>query len=1340
MATRPFTIDTNTDPALLTAQQRSGSQIIGNTSVIIANNTHTIDAGENVVVVTTDQEVFVTVNEENFDQNFITNQVNNVGGGDGQVQYNANGSFAGDSTFTFSNITKVLTVGGLKTDTLLYSNGQPWNTGGGNAEPGGTNGQLQFNDAGAFNGVPGVTWANARLNLGVLSNLSISGGSSGQVLTTNGSGVLSWTTPAAPYGDANVAAYLPTYTGNVGANWIKADYVMGNANPLYYIPGANVVGAVPSATVAGSATVASSANSVALANVAGAGNIASINLSGSSSNVLYGNGTWAPVSGGNSANANYANFAGTAYSVDGANVDGVVANADFSERIAVEAVNNNYSYHVVLTTGPGDSTLHNDVDDSFQYNPADGILTVTRVDTDYLQVSQSVLSNLVPFDSLPLSLGNVTNPWQNIHAGNATLTGTGTALNVSSGNILTNQVTGTAFNFLNGLYTASITGQGATSNYTLNLPATAGSNGQVLSTDGTGNLSWINAGGGGNTGNVTFNDINIIGTGNLHLQPDPANTSSYLDIFLTSGPDLHLVASAAANLILGKDDAANVMTSWDGNVYVQSWNNGSNAQGGVWTFGGDGTLTVPQNIHGNGALQLQGLANGNTTINIGSGVGGDIDMVSNLGNINLYTASNQPWIFDQGGNLTAPGAIKVGNMSIGTVPGDITANNNTTVAFNVTGSDGGFLVNYLDEVGNANTSGGELAFNSETGNATYRISLSDDLGDGFATKIWRFDGTGNLVLAGGNSVIQSIANSSLDPTNPNVSTMTLMPDANYGSQVLVLDPTAPGHIHLRAYAFSNIDEPSANIFLGGEDTAFEITSGPNNEARIHSNNYTWTFNNDGNLQVAGDVFANTGASPAPALYGFSSLQVYDSINVGGVTINSTDGTNGQVLTTYGNGVTYWSTVSGGGGTPAGSNNQIQFNSNGAFAASGNYTFADTVGGGTVTVGNELVLLGNGTIGTANSNLNIQPAGNLIVTASASNWKFDTAGNLTLPGNTFSVNYANGSQASAPLVDVLNTNGLTTVYYPTFVENRTTGQTVRADQDFTYRTDTNTLTVGNITVNSQSTLIGNSTTGANAVIAGITNTILPNSVAAFSANVNNYTQVTLQNKSTGADATADFVATADNGSDTVNYLDLGIINSGYDNNTPTNSLGNIVFAADSYLYAQGNVSNTSQAGGNLAIGTTVAGKTVKIFAGGTNSSSIVANIANTGIAVTGNLSVSGNISGNTAGFAIGYRDIPQVAASNATIGLSDAGKHFYSTTAGNLTLTIPLNSTTAFPTGTAINIVVQAAGNVLVNAASGVTLYLAGNSTAANRVVGTYGMATLLKVATDTWFINGTGVS
>jgi hypothetical protein len=80
--------------------------------------------------------------------------------------------------------------------------------------------------------------------------------------------------------------------------------------------------------------------------------------------------------------------------------------------------------------------------------------------------------------------------------------------------------------------------------------------------------------------------------------------------------------------------------------------------------------------------------------------------------------------------------------------------------------------------------------------------------------------------------------------------MILTPDAGYSSQSLVLDPTLPGHIHLRAPS-ANIDEPLANIFLGGEESSFDVGyyngSAPN--LYIHSGNNTWTFNNSGSLQL-----------------------------------------------------------------------------------------------------------------------------------------------------------------------------------------------------------------------------------------------------------------------------------------------------------------------------------------------------------------------------------------------------------------------------------------------------------------------------------------------------------
>jgi cytoskeletal protein CcmA (bactofilin family) len=132
---------------------------------------------------------------------------------------------------------------------------------------------------------------------------------------------------------------------------------------------------------------------------------------------------------------------------------------------------------------------------------------------------------------------------------------------------------------------------------------------------------------------------------------------------------------------------------------------------------------------------------------------------------------------------------------------------------------------------------------------------------------------------------------------------------------------------------------------------------------------------------------------------------------------------------------------------------------------------------------------------------------------------------------------------------------------------------------------------------------------------------------------------------------------------------------------------------------------------------------------------------TGNITGGNIVTAGNVSGNTAGYAIGYRDIPQISfTGNATIATTDAGKHYYSTQSSNYILTIANNASQGFQVGAAITIVNQGTGNITIAQGPGVTLYLAGNASSGNRSVATFGMATIMKTATDTWFINGTGVS
>lgn len=104
--------------------------------------------------------------------------------------------------------------------------------------------------------------------------------------------------------------------------------------------------------------------------------------------------------------------------------------------------------------------------------------------------------------------------------------------------------------------------------------------------------------------------------------------------------------------------------------------------------------------------------------------------------------------------------------------------------------------------------------------------------------------------------------------------------------------------------------------------------------------------------------------------------------------------------------------------------------------------------------------------------------------------------------------------------------------------------------------------------------------------------------------------------------------------------------------------------------------------------------------------------------------------------VGYINAPQ--STNTTVAASDAGKHIYFTGGSTATLTVNTNATTALATGTVILVVNNNSGNLTISG-SGVTFQLANGATG-NRTVATKGMATLLKVATDTWYVSGAGVT
>lgn len=124
---------------------------------------------------------------------------------------------------------------------------------------------------------------------------------------------------------------------------------------------------------------------------------------------------------------------------------------------------------------------------------------------------------------------------------------------------------------------------------------------------------------------------------------------------------------------------------------------------------------------------------------------------------------------------------------------------------------------------------------------------------------------------------------------------------------------------------------------------------------------------------------------------------------------------------------------------------------------------------------------------------------------------------------------------------------------------------------------------------------------------------PNAFVQTYSTANTYTQFVWQNLSTGSASTGDIVVTSDTGTDTTNYIDMGMTGSAYDNTNPSNSLGTSVDHNDGYLYVQGVGDGVS---GNLTIGTVNAGTITKIISGGVNAENVVATFSATGL--TGNV--------------------------------------------------------------------------------------------------------------------------
>lgn len=112
--------------------------------------------------------------------------------------------------------------------------------------------------------------------------------------------------------------------------------------------------------------------------------------------------------------------------------------------------------------------------------------------------------------------------------------------------------------------------------------------------------------------------------------------------------------------------------------------------------------------------------------------------------------------------------------------------------------------------------------------------------------------------------------------------------------------------------------------------------------------------------------------------------------------------------------------------------------------------------------------------------------------------------------------------------------------------------------------------------------------------------------------------------------------------------------------------------------------------------------------------------------------------NTKEFASSTLTLNAQTGTTYTFALADKDKLVTASTSATQTYSIPTNGTTAFPVGTQINIIQIGAGQVTIQAASSgtTTVSSTGATPTAPALRAQYSSATLIKAATDLWYVVG----
>jgi len=237
----------------------------------------------------------------------------------------------------------------------------------------------------------------------------------------------------------------------------------------------------------------------------------------------------------------------------------------------------------------------------------------------------------------------------------------------------------------------------------------------------------------------------------------------------------------------------------------------------------------------------------------------------------------------------------------------------------------------------------------------------------------------------------------------NRDTIKLVPDEelrrNGSDQYLVIDPTVgePGHIHIRAGG--EIDQSTADLFLGGELNNVRVSDVSNGVsitsfAGFGNLTYTWNFNTNGDLVFPGATSRIGEDEPGLVVYSDNGFAI--QANVSGANVHN------WMFSTDGNFTTPSNLVIG--STPVGGSSILQYDAPVQLIGEGANAFVALGWAETTTAPGNIAVIG--------FNSPFSGLGNVAISTGANagpqhDWKFDNTGNLTLPSNSASINYANG---------------------------------------------------------------------------------------------------------------------------------------------------------------------------------------------------------------------------------------------------------------------------------------------------------------------------------------------